>query len=420
MATLEYIRSELIHEEVENCNLNWVAIKNIQSIEKLPVIFWKNGDQWDEVNLWALERVRNKDVKLKTVITQMEHLHKYANWLEETQIDWRHFPKRKDERVLTIWRGFLIEMREHGVISAATTSSRMNAVIQFYRYADAHSLILNGERKWKDRSVIVSYFNPIGFKRTLQRITTDISIPNRSRVGARLEDGLLPIASHDQHALMTFAKENTSEELYIMLLIGFYTGARLGTITTLRNYSLERALPSPLVSGVWILPIGPGTGVSTKFDVSGDLMIPDSLMQILKAYSSSRKHLNRVIKATQENKSYLFLTRNCNPYTPKAVDREMVTLRKKGMSAGLKFLVKFKFHQTRATYGTWLMTLCLRVASPKSSIEFVKRAMHHKHEATTFGYITFLEHTKAKIELSNSFSKAFFGIEKKINGKIDD
>ena len=82
---------------------------------------------------------------------------------------------------------------------------------------------------------------------------------------------------------------------------------------------------------------------------------------------------------------------------------------------GLKFLQKFKFHQTRANYGTWLASICLKSASVKAAIEFVKRAMHHKNESTTFGYITFLEHTKAKIEVANAFTEAFLGFQTRLS-----
>lgn len=93
----------------------------------------------------------------------------------------------------------------------------------------------------------------------------------------------------------------------------------------------------------------------------------------------------------------------------------MVDLRRRGRAAGLKFLQRFKFHQTRATYGTWLMTICLKAASVKAAIEFVKRAMHHKHEATTFGYVTFIEHTQAKIEVANAFTEAFLGLKTRLH-----
>jgi integrase len=392
----------------------------------LPQIFWGDGQPWSEANLWALEMSRSRDVKLKTTTSLMEHLHKYANWLEREPIDgqpaptdWRHFPKNKADRVLVRYRGELVDSRDRGELSPSTTTARMRAVIRFYRYCDGHHFISRDAPKWQDKLAVVHYFDTVGFERTLQRITTDISIPNRARPGIRLEDGLLPLTTEHMMELLTFSKTNASQELHLMLTTGCLTGARLGTITTLRISALEQAMRDPMVPGMWVVPAGPGTGIATKFDVSGDLMLPDLLMKQIRDYSSSRRHLDRVIKASTNDKSRLFLTRHGKPYKPTAVDREMVELRLNGMAAGLKFLQRFKFHQTRATYGTWLMSICLKVASVKASIEFVKRAMHHKNESTTFGYITFIEHTNAKIEVANAFTEAFLGIKNRLNEAAD-
>ena len=414
MANLEFIKSSPIRAEIQSGVVEWVPSIAIQSIESLPLIFWNNGDQWDEANLWALEKARNRGVKLKTIRTQMEHLHKYANWLEKEQIEWRHFPVSKAERALIRYRGYLVDLRDRGDLSPSTTSARMNVVIQFYRYADMRNFICHGRSMWKDKSVVISYFDPVGFKRTLKRITTDISIPNRARPGIRLEDGLLPVTSEDMTALLRFAKDKASQELYLMLLVGFYTGARLSTVTTLNANSLALEMPDPQCKGFWVLPVGPGTGILTKFDVSGELIIHESLMKSLKDYAASEGRLERVIRAPKDNRSFLFLTRHGNTYKPNTVDREIVNLRRRGIAAGLKFLAQFKFHQTRATYGTWLMSICLKATSVKAAIEFVKRAMLHKHESTTFRYITFREHTEAKIEMSNAFSEDFFGLTNKL------
>lgn len=414
MASLEYIHYVPQRPEVFLCAVRWQLDSAVRAIERLPQVFWGDGTPWREMNLWALEMGRNREVKLKTVDSLIGHLHQYAIWLENEQIDWRHFPQSKAERVLVRYRGFLIDQRDQGLLSPSTTTARMNAVIRFYRYAAGRNFISRDAPKFQDRSVVLRYFDTAGFERTMNRVTTDISIPNRARPGQRLEDGLLPISRRHMTELLQFVKENASEELYLMLMVGCFTGARLGTITTLRMQALDSAVPDPVVLGMWSIPVGPGTGINTKFDVSGHLMIPGELMKALKAYATSRRHLDRVIKAADTNKSYLFLTRNFNPYTVAAVDREIVTLRRSGQEAGLKFLQTFKFHQTRATYGTWLASICLENASVKAAIEFVKRAMHHKSESTTFGYITFIEHTEAKIEVANAFTQAFLGLQTRI------
>lgn len=419
MARLEFISYNPHRPEKGPSGVVWVPEASARSVEQLPQIFWADGRPWSEANLWALEAARNRDVKLKTIKGLMEHLHKYAIWLEQEEIDWRHFPQLKSDRVLVRYRGALVDARDRGQLAPSTTTARMRAVIRFYRYAAGRNFISRDAPKWQDKAVVLRYFDTAGFERTLQQMTADISIPNRARPGMQLEDGLLPLSEQHMSDLLSFAKERASEEMYLMLLTGCFTGARLGTITTLRVPALEQAVRDPKVPGMWVLPVGPGTGIETKFDVSGDLMILDVLMAILKGYATSRRHLDRVIKAKDANKPYLFLTRYNKPYRVAAVDREMMALRRAGQAAGLKFLQRFKFHQTRATYGTWLMTICLKAASVKAAIEFVKRAMLHKNEATTFRYIKFIEHTRAKIEVANAFTEAFLGHTTRMGEAVD-
>ncbi|QKJ66824.1 site-specific integrase [Deefgea piscis] len=416
MASLEYIHYKSHRAVICERSIHWDFDTSVQSVERLPQVFWLTGEPWSELNLWALEMGRNRDVNLKTIHSLLEHLHKYANWLEQEQLDWRHFPQTKAHRVLVRFRGFLVEARDRRELSPSTTTARMNAVIRFYRYAASRNFISRDAPMWRDKSVVLPYFDAVGFERTMTRITTDISIPNRRRPGIRLEGGLLPLSEDHMVEMLQFAKESASEELYLMLLIGCFSGARLGTITTLRVSALNEAIRDSQVSGMWIIPVGPGTGIASKFDVSGDLMIPDQLMTILKAYMTSRRHLERVIRANNANKSYLFLSRFNRPYKVAAVDREMVHFRRVGQIAGLRFLQNFKFHQTRATYGTWLMSICLSATSVKASIEFVKRAMHHKNESTTFGYITFIKNTQIKIEVANNFAEAFLGLQTRLKG----
>ncbi len=416
MSRLEYIYYEAHRPEVQPSGVAWTQEASVRPVKRLPQIFWTDGVPWREVNLWALEMARSRDRKIETVHCLLGHLHKYANWLENEEVDWRHFPKTKAERVLVRYRGALVDARDGGALSPSTTTARMNAVIRFYRYAAGKCFISHDANKWQDKLVVVRYFDTAGFERTLNRLTTDISIPNRVRYGSRLEDGLTPLTVQHMTELLQFASENASKELYLMLKIGCFTGARLGTITTLTVQALDNAQPDSQVIGMWLIPVGPGTGIHTKFDVSGHLMFPRELIEELKLYMTSRRHLDRVIKAKDKNKSYLFLTRYFKPYTVAAVDREMVNLRRSGRVEGLKFLKNFKFHQTRATFGTWLMSICLEKTPVKAAIEFVKRAMHHKNESTTFGYITFIEQTEAKIQVANAFTEAFLGLKNNKDG----
>jgi integrase len=348
----------------------------------------------------------------------MAHLHKYAEWLEEEQLDWRHFPMRKSDRVLVRFRGALIAARKAGHLSPSTATARMRAVTKFYRHCNTYNFVSHDAPKWTDKVVVISYYDSVGFERTMQVVSTDLAIPNRTRPGFRLEDGLLPISANHQDQLLRFSNENVSKELHLMLMTGFFTGARIGTIRTLRVDSLDNATRDHMVPGMWCIPVGPGTGVETKFDVSGKLLVPDELMQILKEYAYSADRVKREEKAAKETKPLLFLTRFGKQYKTTTISRAMVDLRRKATKAGLKFMDKFHFHQTRATFGTSLMSIALGVTgvSVKAAIQFVRDAMLHKDEATTLRYIRFIELSKVKIEVAAAFSEAFIGISSRLRG----
>lgn len=77
----------------------------------------------------------------------------------------------------------------------------------------------------------------------------------------------------------------------------------------------------------------------------------------------------------------------------------MVDLRRAGRAAGLKFMQPVQVPPDSRHLWHLADVDLSQGCFVKTSIEFVKRAMHHKREATTFGYITFIEHTQAKIEV---------------------
>lgn len=74
-----------------------------------------------------------------------------------------------------------------------------------------------------------------------------------------------PSASKD-NALEWFKLEGGKSIL--LTLVGCFTGARSETIRTLRTSLSETAIDEPLSNGLMKrIPVGPGTGIKTKFDV---------------------------------------------------------------------------------------------------------------------------------------------------------
>ncbi|MCG5078591.1 tyrosine-type recombinase/integrase, partial [Paraburkholderia tagetis] len=368
------------------------------------------GRGWDEANLWALERAAPRNVDIETVKATMKHLGRYAKFLEATGLDWRHFPVRKEEQVLRKFRKHLIEKRDDGILASSTASNCMSTVIQFYRFADAHNLVGADAPMWNDRLAVIPFHDAVGFKRTMVRVSSDLSIPNRKRVGNPLEGGLLPLRSEHMSKLLAYTAKHETEELHLMLSAGFFTGARVGTITTLTVTSMHTAREDPHTPSVFRLPVGPGTGVATKFSVSGELMVPKAVLADLKTYASSTTRLLREAKAQPEHKNLLFLSRRAQPYTVGTVDRLVNEMRNRAVAAGMQFMEHFKFHQSRATFGTWLMQLLLEsAANTTEAIRIVRDAMLHKDERVTLGYIKFLENTRAKKQAAADFNEAFTG-----------
>lgn len=342
----------------------------------------------------------------------------YANWLEDTGTDWKSFPKRKSDRCLVQFRGFLIESRNTGKLAPSTTSQRMACVIQFYKWLYEKGFLSDELSMWSNRIFHRTMIDKTGLERTFAVNSTDLAIPNRSAPGEKLEDGLLPVSTKDREAILRFCRQQASTELFLLLTLGFFTGMRLGTLTDLRLETLDRAIPDPMCDAMYILTIGPGASppVRTKFGVTGNIRITKIHLDQIRSYANSIHRLKREAIARKENKNLVFLTRFGNSYAKENSDRssainvEMHTLRKSGIAAGISGLRNFHFHQTRCTYATELARLAIHSVGSINAIAFVKDALLHKSEATSFKYIRFVEKTPAKIDMANRFTRDFLGI----------
>lgn len=410
MARLELIRYTPMREVLDGAEVAWVRDTLAREINRLPQIFWSGGASWAEANHWALEKatsVRGSD--LKTVTSLMKHLAAYASWLERGGTDWRHFPTRSAERCVFRFRGHLIAERGEGHLKPSTATARMRAVIQFYRHAHHHGFVGSRSPMWTDKQVVVRYFDSVGFERSLLRTSSELAIPNRVRPGTVLEEGLTPLSHDHLEELLAFTREHGPREIHLMLSIGSLTGARIGTITGLRVNDIERAFPDSQLPSLYRIPVGPAAGVPTKFGVDGNLLVPDFLLEELQSYAYSMRRMARQAIAATEDRKLLFLTSRGNPYRSSSFNRLMTDLRRRA-SARMHFMSKFKFHQTRATYGTWLMEMALGVTTEAAAVAFVRDSMLHKDEATTLKYVRFRQNGKVKATLSRAFSAVFSGL----------
>jgi hypothetical protein len=256
MAILETVRFTPRRCVVESGKVQW-ALAGAPLAEGLPQIFWSAGDPWREANLWFMERSQSRNVTMKTVVADATCIHRYASWLEETGINWWHFPQSKKDRCLVRYRGSLVSARDDGALAPTTTSQRMRVVIAFYRWLKHVGLLSPEWPTWQDRTVGVKLQDPLGFDRTIAVGTTDLSIPNRRARQEQLEDGVLPVTIAARDGILRFAHECASTEVFLILSVGFFTGMRLGTICDLKVQTILQAVPDPVASGTYRLAIGP-------------------------------------------------------------------------------------------------------------------------------------------------------------------
>lgn len=425
LATLERIRYVPHYVEIVANTPKYQPSDSRLAVEGLPQIFWSDCMPWREANLWALERISIGETSLKTIASNMNGLLNYAKFLEQHELHWLTFPVRKAERCLVRYRGSLIKMRDSGQISPSTASEYMRNCVMFYRWVKGKGLLSPELPLWRDKTYFITYFDQVGFERSLNGVTTDLSIPNRSRLGESLEDGLLPVSATDRDAILNHAKTSATLELYLMLSLGFFTGMRLGSICDLKIETLKRAIPDPSAQGLLRMTLGPGASppVHTKFDVTGQIWIPEALRDELLEYANSFERVRREAAAVPKNRDLLFLTRFGNSYGRRgsdqssAVNVEISSFRNNGVAAGIPALRSFHFHQSRCTFGTELARLALSACSDVAiAIAVVGRALLHakNSEATTFKYIKFVQAAPIKQALADSFLATFTGVHSSV------
>ncbi|NWO03106.1 MAG: site-specific integrase [Idiomarinaceae bacterium] len=149
-------------------------------------------------------------------------------------------------------------------------------------------------------------------------------------------------------------------------------------------------------------------------------LFPAELVRQLERYAYSARRLGRQARASEEDRTLLFLSERGNAYSETSFTKLISYLREKLAEAGLDQFRDFKFHQTRATFGTQLMRLAMSaLPSQVDAIVFVRDAMLHKDEATTWKYVKFIEKEPVKEALSDEFFNLYVGKVGNVETLID-
>ena len=414
MPSLESVHLRPYRASIDSGSVTWLPLER-GAVEGFPQILWSDGQPWREANLWLMSRSQEDLVKLETVVSNAENLYAYARWLEATDTDWRSFPKRLRDRCLVKYRTALLATRDASNLASSTASSRIRVALAFYRWIYGAGLLGTNGPPWTDRLKTIKITNDVGLERTVVTRSSTLSIPNRRRKDS-LEGGLTPLRVDVRDDFLRFAWEQASRELALMLTVGFFTGMRLGTITDLRSMTLLNAVPDPLDDQTSRLSVGPDASppVATKFDVTGSPVIPTLLLEELKQYVISERHMRRVELASAEDSDLVFLTRYGGRYADRGVHKspsinvELHRLRLAALKAGIP-VGAFRFHDSRATFGTVVADTAVRQGSAVNAVSMVMDLLLQKDEASALKYIKFVEKKPIKAELANQFTKEFFG-----------
>ena len=408
--------------ELDGEQVRWLEAA-ASRVNLLPQICWKDGSTWGEANLWALQQSSSYKKDIKTVARSMRHLTAYAQWLEAEGIPWWHFPIQEKDRCLDRFRGALVKARDGGQLAPSTVSQRMATVVRFYRWLGSTGLLSTQWPIWRERQIGIRLIDAFGFEHTLRVATTDLAIANRRTAGALpLEDGLMPVSLSNMHQILEHARAYASEELYLMLLLGFRSGLRIGSIADLKVQTILDADVDPAV-GWHRIALGPAARppVATKFGVSGKVPILTDVLDQLRDYIASTRRLKRQASASPADRELVFLNRNGGRYGQEgssSLNVAMSRLRDSGIRKGISALRDFHFHRSRATFATELMRVALRCMPVSDALDMVRECCLHKDIATTLRYVKFIEKSKTMAEAADAFAEEFLGLTRRSEREI--
>jgi len=386
-----------------------------------PLVMDSHRVPWAEAVVYILSRLESVAYPVMATYSSIaDDLAAYRRFLDDTGIDWTHFPTQKMARPTYRFNGHLKFAVAAGEISATLARRQMRTIIGFYRNLQAERVLVPENPLWKESDCYIDFKDSRGFDRTKKIITTDVSIKiskQNNPYDGCIDDGgkLRPLPVEEQEWLIDALVSLGNTEMTLIHLFGILTGARIQTILTFQVKHVAE-MKNEQLSEIRI-PIGPGTGVDTKYDKQMVLHLPMWFYQMLHTYAKSNRSRRRREKAAggDHDGQYLFLSVRGVPLYQSKQDRsnfdESNELRHVKTGQGVRQFISeriipfirqkhkkidfhYQFHDTRATAGmNWTDHQLKLVEQGKSTLhkarEFVKTRMGHASAATTDRYLQY-------------------------------
>lgn len=385
----------------------------------LPVVVDGNAALWPEASLYILDRIIGTvGPSMSTYHSIAEDLAAYKRWLEDEDVDFRHFPANKLERPTYRYRGDLLMKARAGEIAIGSASRMVSAVIGFYRWLAEEQNFLPVHSPWVESDAYIPLTDSKGLRRHKKIKATDLRVhvpkQNDPYTGVIADGGSLrPLPMEEQIMLLDALKKLGNIEMTLIHLLALFSGARIQTVLTLRVRHAQLELPKS--DSEMALPVGHGTMIDTKYGKRGVIFIPRWLYKRLRIYSHSDRARARRAKAGRDDENqYLFLSNRGAPLYRSKEDRdefnESLNIRHEKVGQTVRQYIKdmvlptivemtgkvirYRFHDLRATFGMNLTDMQLKlVQDGKATLhdvrEFVKFRMMHESAATTDLYLQY-------------------------------
>jgi integrase len=320
-----------------------------------------------------------------------------------------------------------------GEISTSTLKRKISSVIGFYRYLMNVQKVRFKFSLWEEGITSIAYLDSKGFMKKKEVITTDLSktAPIQAQTYSDnkfIKDGgkLAPLTEDKQIILLKCLNNISNKEMMLGFLISLFTGARIGSVFTLRLKHFENEVIQGNEDDIPI-KIGFGTDCDTKGDKRYLLYFPIWLYKSIKIYLSSPKATKRREKAKHifdnENIQYVFLSNRGAPYYVSKSDPYKIQYRDipngntirlfigktlKKEFEKINEAIDFSFHDLRATFGMNTLNRLLPFVE-KGEVDiifvlhYIKERMGHSSLTTTEKYLNFKKVNKIKFKIQDDF-----------------
>ncbi|MEO3711506.1 hypothetical protein [Roseateles flavus] len=391
-----------------------------------PLVLCSDGTPWAEATLYLLDRLElDYAPKMSNYSTSASDLAFYRRYLENSGTEWTDFPKDKNRRPTYKFRRYLFTLHTAGEISSSYANRIIRSVIRFYKHLVKSKYLVLENPPWDEKTVTIFFGTKEGQRHSKELASTDLPLKesrSKNPYDDRIEDGgkIRPLPKKEQHALITVLRQLRNTEMTLMHVSSLSTGVRIQTVSTLRKGHFLTP-PSKIRRDYIPIPAGPLTGIDTKRNKRGIIVMPKWLYVSLYTYLQSDRWKHRASKSPlgYSIDQFLFLSQRGQSFYDTQEDiiagRLREDLRSVKTGQGIRAFMTnrvipamrkiledqdftYQFHDLRGTYGlNYLEFNQPRIADGSTSREKVlqdlAQLLWHDSTEITERYIKYREST---------------------------